>query len=205
MKFLRGVWVKRLALTGLCLWLMGLAVMDGYGQQDRAHPADVIVVLGSRVYSGGVAGPALTRRAEHAAALYRQGFAPYVLCSGGLGASPPTEAEAACGLAEQLGVPASAIVLETQAHSTEENALYTAAIARARGWSSLLIVSDGYHLLRATLLFRQTGLTVYASPAQLTAGPMNPIERAARESREWAALGWYWGKTLLGLQVTDFP
>lgn len=205
MKLFWRALVGRLALTGLCVWLAALAVMDGYGQQDHAHPADAIVVLGSRVYAGEVPGPALMRRAHHAAALYRQGFAPYVVCSGGLGADPPAEAEVACGLVEQLGVPASAIVLETQSHSTEENALYTAAIARARGWSSLLIVSDGYHLLRATFLFRQTGLTVYASPAQLTAGPMNPIERAGRESREWLALGWYWGKTLLGLSVTDFP
>lgn len=179
--------------------------MDGYGQPDRAHPADAIVVLGSRVYPGGMAGPALRRRARHAAALYQQGFAPHIVCSGGLGADPPTEAEVACAFVEQLGVPTSAIVLETQAHSTEENALYTAAIAYERGWSSLLIVSDGYHLLRATFLFKQTGLTIYASPAQITAGPMNPIERAGRETREWAAFGWYWGKTLLGWEVTDFP
>ncbi len=201
----RRTLLGRIMVTGLLVWLLALAVMDGYGQQDRAHPADAIVVLGSLVYPGGVPGPALTRRAQHAAALYQQGLAPYIVCSGGLGAEPPTEAEVTCGLVVQLGVPASAIVLETQAHSTEENALYTAAIARERDWSSLLIVSDGYHLLRATFLFQQTGLIIYASPAQITAGPMNPIERAGRETREWAALGWYWGKTFLGWDITDFP
>ena len=179
--------------------------MDSYGQLDRSHPADAIVVLGSRVNPGGVAGPALRRRAQHAATLYHQGFAPYIVCSGGLGPNPPTEAEVACGLLEQAGVPRAGLILETQAHSTEENALYTASIARARGWSSLLVVSDGYHLLRATFLFQQTGLIIYASPAQITTGPMNPIERAGRETREWLAFGWYWGKTLLGWQVTDFP
>jgi uncharacterized SAM-binding protein YcdF (DUF218 family) len=182
--------------------------MDAYGQQDRAHPADAIVVLGSQVYPGGVPGPALRRRAQHAAALYQQGLAPYIVCSGGVGqASPsePSEAEVACDLVVQAGIPASALVLEAQAHSTEENALYTAIIAHERGWSSLLIVSDGYHLLRATFLFQRTGLTIYASPAQLSAGPMNALERAGRETREWAALGWYWGKTLLGWDITDFP
>jgi uncharacterized SAM-binding protein YcdF (DUF218 family) len=179
--------------------------MDGYGQQDRAHPADAIVVLGSRVYPGGVAGPALERRARHAAALYRQGLAASIVCSGGATAEVPSEAEVACGLLAQWGVPASALILETQAHSTEENALYTAAIAHARGWSSLLIVSDGYHLLRATFLFQRTGLEIHASPAQVTAGPMNLLERAGRETREWVALGWYWGKTLLGWPVTNFP
>lgn len=203
--YLNSKFLWRVALTGWCVWLLALAVMDGYGQQDRARPADAIVVLGSRVYPGGVAGPALKRRAQHALALYQQGLASHIVCSGGLGANPPTEAEVACGLMEQWGVPASALILETQSHSTEENALHTATIARERGWSALLIVSDGYHLLRATFLFEQTGLTIYASPAQITAGPMNPMERAARETREWAALGWYWGKTLLGWDVTDFP
>ena len=55
------------------------------------------------------------------------------------------------------------------------------------------------------LLFRAAGLVPYLSPAQATAGPMSPIERYARETRELAALAWYWGKTLAGSDKTDFP
>jgi uncharacterized SAM-binding protein YcdF (DUF218 family) len=195
----------RLILTAFGLWAAALAVIDGYGQHDRAQPADVIVVLGARVYAGGRLGPSLTRRAQHAAALYQQGYAPSILCTGGLGTDPPTEAEAACGLIAELGVPRTALFFEMQSHSTEENALYSAVIAREQGWTSALIVSDGYHLLRATLLFQRAGFSVYPSPAQLTGGPMNPIERAARESRELAALLWFWGKLAVGSTATDFP
>lgn len=167
--------------------------------------ADVIVILGSKVYPDGQPGPALTRRTQHAVALFREGLAQRLICSGGLGTYPPTEAEAACGLAEKLAVPPAVILLEAQAHSTEENALYTASLMRAHGWQTAILVSDSYHLYRAALLFRRAGVVVYPSPAQITAGPMNPIERYLRESREGVALLWYWGKTALGLRVTDFP
>jgi uncharacterized SAM-binding protein YcdF (DUF218 family) len=201
----RLVLIVRLALTLAGLWLAGVVVIDGYGRVDRAQPADVIVILGSQVWSNGQPGPALTRRTHHAVALYRQGLAAHLLCSGGLGVYAPTEAEAACGLAERLGVPPAALYLETQAHSTEENALYTAAILREQDWTTAILVSDGYHLYRAELLFRRAGLVAYPSPAQATAGPMPPVERAYRESRELGALLWYWGKTALGWRVTDFP
>jgi uncharacterized SAM-binding protein YcdF (DUF218 family) len=205
MKRPRLVFFLRLAFTGGALWLMGAALVDGYGQRDRAQRADVIVVLGSQVYPGGRPGSALTRRARHAAALYRRGLAPSVICAGGLGLHPPTEAETACGLAQTLGVPASAVLLEDQSRSTEENALRTAAIMRARGWTTAIVVSDGYHLYRAALLFRRAGVIAFPSPAQATAGPMHPAERFVRVNRELAALLWYWGKTALNLPATDFP
>jgi uncharacterized SAM-binding protein YcdF (DUF218 family) len=205
MKHSRLAVVWRLSLTGLALWLAGVAVIDGFGGQDRAQPADVIVVLGAQVRPGGRPGQALTRRTRHAVELYRAGLAPYIICSGGLGAHPPTEAEAACGLAERLGVPPAALVREGQAHSTEENALYTAAIMRARRWETAIIASDGYHLYRAALLFRRAGVAAYPSPAQATAGPMHPLQRFVWVNRELAALAWFWGKTLAGFPATRFP
>jgi len=205
MSYPRLALFQQVLLTGVALWVACLAVIDGYGSLDQSQPAEVIIILGSRVYLDRRPGPALTRRTRHAVALFQQGLAQRVICSGGLGAYPPTEAEAACDLAESLNVPAAAILIEDQAHSTEENALYTAALMRAHGWQTAILVSDGYHLYRAALLFRRAGMVVYPSPAQITAGPMNPVERYVRESREVIALVWYWGKTAVGSQVTDFP
>jgi uncharacterized SAM-binding protein YcdF (DUF218 family) len=102
-------------------------------------------------------------------------------------------------------VPPEALLLEDQARSTEENALYTAALARAHGFDDVIIVTDGYHLYRADLLFRQAGLRPYASPAQVTAGPMALLERYGRITRELAALAWFWGKDFAGYAGTDFP
>ncbi len=197
---------KWLGAIGLAVFLTlaTLVAIDQYGLVDRAQPADVIVVLGSRVQRDGRLSPSLSRRARWAAELYNRGLAPVIICSGGLGENPPTEAEAACSLIQSLGVPQSAIVLETQARSTEETSLYVAAIMRARGWDSAVVVSDGYHLARTAMLFSQAGVTAYPSPAQQLSGPMRPTERFGREVRELAAILWYWFKTALGLPITDF-
>jgi uncharacterized SAM-binding protein YcdF (DUF218 family) len=199
----RLVFILRVGTTLVALWCVCLALLDAYGMQDGTQPADVIVVLGARVYPGGRLGPSLTRRTRHAVALFRAGLAKAIVCSGGVGQDPPSEAEAACGLAETLGVPASALVLESQARSTEENALYTAALMRAHGWRTALISTDSFHLYRADLLFTRAGVVAYPSPAQITEGPMNPLERYLRECRELVALLWYWLKTALSLPITD--
>ncbi len=196
----------RLFLTALLAWPFALALVDAYGLSDRAQPAEAIVILGSRVLSSGQPGPALTRRTQHAVALYQRGLAPLIICSGGRGQHPPSEAAAACALAEAMGVPPTALLLEDQARSTEENALYTAALGQALGFENeVIVVSDGYHLFRAALLFRAAGLVPYISPAQATRGPMPLLERYGRATRELAALAWYWGKALVGYEGTDFP
>lgn len=190
-------------MCAIVLWLTSIAVIDQYGMADRAQPADVIVVLGSQVRRGGAPGPALARRSRWAAELYRRGLAPVVICSGGLGPYPPTEAEAACGLIQSLGVSGRAIVLETEARSTEETSLYVAEIMRERGWRSAVVVSDGFHLARTVMLFERAGVAAYPSPAQQLSGPMSRRERFIRENRELVAIVWYWFKSALGLPITD--
>src|SRR5438105_11176749 len=125
---------KALVAFALFLCLALLALIDQFGYADRAQPADAIVLLGTMVYPGGVLGPALERRAEHAAALYRHGLAPRVICSGAVNGNPPAEAVVACERLAQLGVPREALVLEDQSHSTAENAAYTARLLPAHGW-----------------------------------------------------------------------
>jgi uncharacterized SAM-binding protein YcdF (DUF218 family) len=197
----------RLGLLGLIVALIGLsvavAVVDAYGLVDRARPADAIVVLGSQVYPGGRPGPSLARRADHAAALYRSGYADHVICAGGFTEpEPKSEAQVACDRLAAAGVPPEALILEERSASTEENAAFTAAILRARGWRSAIVVSDGYHLLRATLMFERAGVVVHPSPAQATAGPMSALERFGREVRETAGLALYGVRVLLGIDAT---
>lgn len=94
--------------------------------------------------------------------------------------------------------------MEDRAHSTEENALYTADLLRERGWDSVIIATDGYHAYRAGLMFRRQGIEAYPSPVQFTTYPMSLGERFFRENRELAALAAYWLKTVLGLPITNF-
>lgn len=201
-KRLRAIfWVTliSLAVGGATL----IVVIDQFGQTDRAQHADVLIVLGAQVQPGGRLGPSLERRVQHAAALYQQGLADHVLCSGGVGDHPPAEAQAACDRLIELGVPPDVMVYEDRSHSTEENAAYSIELLRARGWRSVLLVSDGFHLFRATWIFQRAGVEVYPSPAQATVGSMELGERLWREVREVAAVLWYGGRVLLGIDLTN--
>ena len=162
---------RRLARVALLLLLKALllpaAVIHIYGRIDHAtEVADVIVVLGAGLERGNRPGRALTRRAQQAAILYARGVAQWVICTGGIGAGRSrSEADACRELLEVRGVPARAILLEDSSRSTEENTLRSKALMAERGWQSAVVVSDGYHLLRARWLFWRIGQPVSTSPA----------------------------------------
>lgn len=128
----------------------------------RARPAPrkaaAIVVLGARVQPNGEAAPALQRRAEKAAELYRQGLAPLMVFSGGVAGALPSEAKVARDIAVKLGVPAEACVLEEGSHSTFQNAQLTAPLLKERQIDEVLLVTDGYHLFRANQQFQNVGI-----------------------------------------------
>ncbi|MBA3874785.1 MAG: YdcF family protein [Anaerolineae bacterium] len=203
-KSVRKVRIKRLLLLVVVLWLWVMFVLaiviDAYGRIDRARPADVIVVLGAGLRANNQPGPALTRRAAHAALLWQQGYAPVVICSGGNpGSRARSEAAACAELLQADGVPTSAIVQEEQSRSTEENALYTRSLMLEKGWQTAIVVSDGYHLFRARRLFVNEGISAYMSPADVQPATNEYIVFLLREV---AAFNWQLVKEALNLPVT---
>lgn len=183
-----------LALALIALTAIGAlaALIVIYGAQDQARPADVIIVLGA-----GETGT--QRRAQRAAQLYQDGIAPFVLCSGGYrGPDGRREAEVCADLVRTADVPASAIVLEPRSRTTEQNARYAAEILRARGWRDAIVVSDGFHLLRARWLFSREGVTVWTSPATQLGETGNALETLFFLLREIGALGYQSVKIALG-------
>jgi uncharacterized SAM-binding protein YcdF (DUF218 family) len=204
---MRRRWVRLLiaALAVVFVLVTALAVyVYNYGQADHSARADVIVILGGGTEEDGSASPATTRRVIHAAALYQRGLAPWVLCTGGYtGNHPQSEARACANLAQQAGVPATAILMEENSGSTEENAIETRKVMDTRNLKTALVVSDNFHLYRAEMLFHVYGMTVFMSPAQLTSGPLEWWWAVFDSYREAAALTWYVFKTALGLPFTS--
>lgn len=191
-------------LLTLVLWLwvvfVLVVVIDGYGRVNRAQPADVIIVLGAGLQRNNQPGPALIRRAAHAADLYHAGYAPIVICSGGKpGNRTRSEADACAELLRGAGVPESAIILEGSSRSTEENAFESKLIMDANGWRTAVVVSDNYHLFRALRLFRNAGIPIVTSPAPVDPPPLQYIVFMAREV---AAFHWQLLKEALHLPIT---
>lgn len=155
-----------LAATCLVAWGAAGWALDNWGHRAESAPdADCIIVLGARVVPPGVAGLSLQARAGRAAELFQAGAAAHIVCTGGVGRTPPAESIAATEALVRQGVPRAAIEREEVSTSTWENATEAATICRARGWKRVIIVSDAYHVWRATRNFRVQGLQASAAAA----------------------------------------
>jgi uncharacterized SAM-binding protein YcdF (DUF218 family) len=61
------------------------------------------------------------------------------------------------------GIPASAISVEGDSHSTRENALKSKALLENRPGRKVLLTSD-YHMFRAARVFRKAGIDIVPRP-----------------------------------------
>lgn len=103
-------------------------IWDYLGMHQTPEKADCIVGFGNFN----------TDIARRAAELYRQGLAPVVLFTGGLGRNtegllPEPEALRFARVAMACGVPEQAIVLEPNSTNTAENILFTRRLLEQRG------------------------------------------------------------------------
>jgi uncharacterized SAM-binding protein YcdF (DUF218 family) len=142
--------VRRFLLGFLLGAISIVAVLVGIGHwldlTDPLTKADAIVAI-----SGDTGA-----RAETAIALWKQGYAPLLIFSGG--SSDPgsvASAELMKRIAVAAGVPANAIAVEGASATTEENAQRVAELMKARGLVTAILVTSPYHQRRAAMLFER--------------------------------------------------
>lgn len=150
--------------------LLYLGVTWGQVRQMEAppsslSPADAAIILGSAVWEGGIPSPSLRARVTEGVRLYEEGKVSVLICSGGLGTHPPEEALVMQQTAMEMGVPREVIIMENQARNTWENLLFSQAIGEEAGFSTYIVVSDGFHLKRASLLAEMLDIPAQFSPA----------------------------------------
>jgi len=128
---------------------------------------DVIILLGGGVddrlldLSGkpGVLPEAMVDRLVTAARLATRLQVPIIVSGGRSPDGQVDEATAVRRYLVDLGVPAQAIIAETQSTDTFENAENVRFICRQRGFSRPILVTSAYHLKRALWSLQQKGLT----------------------------------------------
>jgi uncharacterized SAM-binding protein YcdF (DUF218 family) len=142
--------VRRFFLGFLIGAISVVAVLVGLGHwlevTDPLAKADAIVAI-----SGDTGA-----RAETAIALWKQGYAPLLIFSGG--SSDPesvASAELMKRAAVSAGVPPNAILVEGESATTEENAQKVAELMRSRALRSAILVTSPYHQRRAAMLFER--------------------------------------------------
>jgi len=160
----RIVWAAGAVL--LAAWIFSLFEVVAAARRERAAPADAIVVMGAAQYNGHPS-PVFKARLDHAAALFRRHLAPRLIVAGGTG-SGDTVSEAEVGrryLLEPGGDSAAVVAIGT-GRSTEPALRAAAAWIRERGGHRVILVSDGFHMLRLSLIARRLGLQPLPSPAR---------------------------------------
>lgn len=144
-------------------------------QIDERRAADAIVVLGAAQYNGWPS-PVLRARLDHGLALYREGLAPTIVVTGGVGRGDK-ESEAMVARRYLLAhhVPDSAVVVQPQGRSTQASMTAVAGWLAGRGRRTAILVSDPFHMFRLRLEARRTGLAAYTSPTETSPISDNPV------------------------------
>ncbi|MDX3930638.1 MAG: YdcF family protein [Stenotrophomonas sp.] len=152
------VWL--LGVTGWIMWI---------GERDQAAKADAIIVLGAAAYDAKPS-PVFQERIRHGLDLYQAGYAPLLIFTGGYGGSGArfSESQVARRYALKQGVPAKAILIETQSRNTVQNLVEAKRLMDQRGLHRVIIVSDPLHMARALRLSRAMGIDALASSTPST-------------------------------------
>ena len=139
--------------------LLGQPLENRYSQQQPAD-AQVIVVLGGGSVGSAPDGTergglmsAGAARLLTAARLAKQHSLPVLISGGQVFGDGASEALVAKRILLQLGLPQEQIIVETQARTTKENAAYTAALCRERGYNNVLLLTSALHMPRSMQFF----------------------------------------------------
>jgi uncharacterized SAM-binding protein YcdF (DUF218 family) len=179
-----------LALAGLPVaWRLRNVLRQA--SEEGIQPADAILVLGRKLADDAIT-PVFEARLNHALGLWRQGFAPRLLVTGGI-TGRACLSEGAAGRAWLLdqGVPAEAILTEDRSQHTLENLFWVREQVREAGWQSLIIVSDPLHLARAQAMAEGLGLRTLRCPASAAPPVRGSFGWWKRALSEAFLLHWY--------------
>lgn len=160
-----------------------LFYINQQAKQDTKVKSDVILVLGGAVTSGTSCygpickekgfvmkphyNPCVVARVDQAVALYKEGFAPKILMSGGNDEEDKVnEAETMKKMAIKAGIPAEAILTEKESTSTYENFAYSKKVLNTAGLRSVIVVTEPYHNARAALVASKSDYNYSISPTR---------------------------------------
>lgn len=148
-----------LSLVFITLFSVTFLAIVLYGLHDNVKKSDAGVILGSKVNTDGTLSPRLIARLDKGIELYNQNLIKTIIVSGGTGKENRNEAEVMKQYLLTHNIPNENIIADGNGNNTAATAKNSAAIMKAHGLKSVVIISQFFHLTRATLAFKQAGIT----------------------------------------------
>lgn len=167
--------VGKILFLGAIIYTVALSAVLVTSQHDQRRPVDAIIVLGAAQYNGRPS-PVLRARLDHAIGLYREGYAPLIVVTGGVGRGD-TLSEAAAGRRYLVAheIPDEAVIAQPVGHNTRTSMTAVGAWLHSRGFRRALLVSDPFHMFRLRLEARRIALEAYTSPTESSPISDNPV------------------------------
>lgn len=191
-----GRWLRRACAAVLFLWWiaatpmtasLALGVLERQATSEaagcappEAHAWFVVLAGGldrqaSSAQDVGALSATSMRRIIAAAQLASGVLDSHLLISGGMGRRW-TEADLMGALAQRLGIAPERIELERRSRNTLQNAREVARMLRGARPRPLYLVTSAYHMPRAWMSFRHSGLRVCALPVDYESIPRFSLE-----------------------------
>ncbi|WP_353267783.1 YdcF family protein [Gemmatimonas sp.] len=202
-----GVWLWGTTATGAVLLLIVSytpvvpPLLDPFVRRDpeSAPPVDAVVVFSGSVTSEGrVMGPALDRLLTGVAEAKRRRIPTLLLSTVGddddptVATSERDQRELAAAFAPEL-----ALRFVHDVHSTRDEALAFAALARTNGWRRVLVVTSPAHTRRACESVERAGLAVQCQPAVSRSYALSRLDRPESRRQVFADVLYEFAATLL--------
>ena len=144
-----------LLLAVAALLICCAALLFYKGLRESTFPAELAVILGNEVYADGSVSPRLGARLDRGLALYNDGLCKKLIVSGGVGKSGQDEASAMAAYLIAHGISAKDIVMDHNGVNTWETANFTIRYMQENNLSSVIAVSQYFHVPRTRLALHQ--------------------------------------------------
>ena len=142
----RKIIILTMAIVLTIVIIIGLNLGKFLVQSDKLEKSDAIAVFSGDSGS----------RTERAVELLKEGYADYLILSGGKVYDDVTMAELMKNHAIKLGVDESKILIDDEASTTNENAEFTADIIEENNFKSVIVVTSDYHTRRSKLAMEKS-------------------------------------------------
>ncbi|MDO9399808.1 MAG: YdcF family protein [bacterium] len=142
-----------------------------YANIDEAQKSDVIIVLGASQWNGNPS-PVFKSRLDHAFFLYNNNMASQIILTGGVGKDEKiSESQVGKSYLINKGVKSQNIFIEEVSQTSWQNLQMAEKILKNfenfhNNSVSVILVSDGFHMMRLKKMSKDLGIQVLTSPVQ---------------------------------------
>jgi vancomycin permeability regulator SanA len=146
--------------------IIHIAAISIDGLTDDARKSDCILILGNKVNEDGTLSERLKARLDKGLELYKNGLAPEIMVSGGLGKEGFYEGTEMRNYLVKNGIKQEHVIIDNEGNTTLASAINYKKIADEHTFNSVIVVSQFYHISRTKKLLKKQDVThIYAAHA----------------------------------------